>query len=479
VDQAEHWFRRCGTIRYEGQTTINTIRGNNRGLSPGSQVTVAQAKPVSWNTSNLHSSYANFCNANSTREEVVLNFGVNKSWDRSQRGAQGMEIELNHRIVLSPFAAKRSEPGWQRQNKARSNMMQQDKDTAHSHAMVVPRRIHFFVLCVMTIFLGICEDSVAAGEMKLHDLPDVLLAERASKKSGSRNDASVRMLVRSGKIEFDPQVFLPPFVPGSLYCQNGFQFLVEKADFNRGLNEVVYVTKPIGTTANPKIGECDSRFMRSNQSVALKESTLKKGKLSSLPREALSAARVALLAEFDLYEKNLRTEYLERGALDNLSTGLLVAQRQLIANLHLLPVDVLKVEGDGRNPLFLLHSLSAVDANELPAEVVFSVWLASTTNGWLAVGAAVRPGEANEVIFPDEVPDYREVRINGKRVLLAPFSYFEDTAVFSHLNVGGVEILRSPEFRKEKDKEGKWERRKNFGRYYLKNGSSVIELLRN
>lgn len=63
------------------------------------------AKPaITWNTAALHSSYANFCNANSTREEVVLNFGVNKAWDRTREAA---EIELNHRIVLSPFAAKR------------------------------------------------------------------------------------------------------------------------------------------------------------------------------------------------------------------------------------------------------------------------------------------------------------------------------------------------------------------------------------
>ena len=66
----------------------------------------AQQAPLSWNTSNLTSSYANFCNANSTREEVVLNFGVNKNWERGT-SRQSMEIELNHRIVLSPFAAKR------------------------------------------------------------------------------------------------------------------------------------------------------------------------------------------------------------------------------------------------------------------------------------------------------------------------------------------------------------------------------------
>ena len=59
---------------------------------------------VRWNTQGLKSSYANFCNATSTREEVVLNFGVSNNWDRTPRD---MEIELAHRIVLSPFAAKR------------------------------------------------------------------------------------------------------------------------------------------------------------------------------------------------------------------------------------------------------------------------------------------------------------------------------------------------------------------------------------
>src|SRR5258706_1023872 len=67
---------------------------------------VHQGRPqVKWDTANLHSSYANFCNANSTREEVVLNFGVNKTWERGPQGA--LDIELNHRIVLSPFAVKR------------------------------------------------------------------------------------------------------------------------------------------------------------------------------------------------------------------------------------------------------------------------------------------------------------------------------------------------------------------------------------
>lgn len=67
--------------------------------------TDAPASPkVRWNTDQLKSSYVNFANANSTQEEVVLNFGMNNSWDRL---AAEVEIELSHRIVMSPHAAKR------------------------------------------------------------------------------------------------------------------------------------------------------------------------------------------------------------------------------------------------------------------------------------------------------------------------------------------------------------------------------------
>lgn len=59
---------------------------------------------VRWDTSQLKSSYCNIANATSTREEVVLNFGVNQNWDRPRAE---LEIQLLHRIILSPYAAKR------------------------------------------------------------------------------------------------------------------------------------------------------------------------------------------------------------------------------------------------------------------------------------------------------------------------------------------------------------------------------------
>ena len=59
-----------------------------------------------FDTANIKSTYCNVCNATSTREEVVVNFGVNKTWDMNG-GSADLEVQLEHRIILSPFAAKR------------------------------------------------------------------------------------------------------------------------------------------------------------------------------------------------------------------------------------------------------------------------------------------------------------------------------------------------------------------------------------
>jgi hypothetical protein len=65
----------------------------------------ANATPtVQFDVSNLQSSYANVCNVSSTREEVVLAFGVNNVWERAQANIQ---VQLTNRIVLNPYAAKR------------------------------------------------------------------------------------------------------------------------------------------------------------------------------------------------------------------------------------------------------------------------------------------------------------------------------------------------------------------------------------
>lgn len=59
-----------------------------------------------FDTATLKSSYCNMANVTSTREEVVLNFGVNQSWDQPAAMAE-LRVDLLHRIILSPFAAKR------------------------------------------------------------------------------------------------------------------------------------------------------------------------------------------------------------------------------------------------------------------------------------------------------------------------------------------------------------------------------------
>ncbi len=59
---------------------------------------------LNWDDSKMKSSYANVCNVTSTREEVVMLFGVNQAWNRGQKE---VTIELTDRIIISPFAAKR------------------------------------------------------------------------------------------------------------------------------------------------------------------------------------------------------------------------------------------------------------------------------------------------------------------------------------------------------------------------------------
>ncbi len=72
------------------------------------EVGVPPAQPrLRFDTTNLKSSYCNMCNASSTREEVVLNFGINQSWDQPGAASAEVLIELQHRVILSPFAAKR------------------------------------------------------------------------------------------------------------------------------------------------------------------------------------------------------------------------------------------------------------------------------------------------------------------------------------------------------------------------------------
>jgi len=72
--------------------------------------TTTEAKPatasrVEWDDSKMDTNYANVANAASTREEVALVFGTNKTWKITDD--KPVKIDLTNRIILSPFAAKR------------------------------------------------------------------------------------------------------------------------------------------------------------------------------------------------------------------------------------------------------------------------------------------------------------------------------------------------------------------------------------
>jgi hypothetical protein len=62
------------------------------------------AQTITWDDSEITNCYANVCNVSSSREEVVLVFGVNKQWERN---SDDIQVKLNSRVILSPFAAKR------------------------------------------------------------------------------------------------------------------------------------------------------------------------------------------------------------------------------------------------------------------------------------------------------------------------------------------------------------------------------------
>jgi hypothetical protein len=67
--------------------------------------TTPDASRLRLDTSDLKSSYCNVCNASSTKEEVVLSLGINRNWELERDGQ--IDVQLLHRVILSPFAAKR------------------------------------------------------------------------------------------------------------------------------------------------------------------------------------------------------------------------------------------------------------------------------------------------------------------------------------------------------------------------------------
>ncbi len=75
-----------------------------KGTSGATAADAAAGPKIRWDDSHMQSAYANVCNVASTREEVVLLFGINQAW---HAGQQEIPIQLSSRIIISPHVAKR------------------------------------------------------------------------------------------------------------------------------------------------------------------------------------------------------------------------------------------------------------------------------------------------------------------------------------------------------------------------------------
>jgi hypothetical protein len=80
-----------------------TEKTRNEATATPSETTSSGPK-IRWDDTNMKSSYANVCNVASTREEVVLLFGINQAW---HSGQAEIPIQLTDRLILSPHVAKR------------------------------------------------------------------------------------------------------------------------------------------------------------------------------------------------------------------------------------------------------------------------------------------------------------------------------------------------------------------------------------
>jgi len=80
------------------------MAANKPAETPAAKGREAEGARIKWDDSNMKSSYANVCNVTSTREEVVMLFGINQAWNRGQKE---VTIQLTDRIIISPYAAKR------------------------------------------------------------------------------------------------------------------------------------------------------------------------------------------------------------------------------------------------------------------------------------------------------------------------------------------------------------------------------------
>jgi hypothetical protein len=71
----------------------------------GDDLEATRPSAVLWDDKAMATHFANVVNVQSTREQVDLFFGMNRTWNSAQTGQ--VTVDLSNRIVLTPHAAKR------------------------------------------------------------------------------------------------------------------------------------------------------------------------------------------------------------------------------------------------------------------------------------------------------------------------------------------------------------------------------------
>jgi hypothetical protein len=74
------------------------------GEDPDSNET-RRAGAVHWHDEKMETSFANVINVQATREQIEIFFGITRTWNAESDNI--MRIDLHHRQILTPLAAKR------------------------------------------------------------------------------------------------------------------------------------------------------------------------------------------------------------------------------------------------------------------------------------------------------------------------------------------------------------------------------------
>ena len=76
------------------------------GLKP-KHTTSMNGMTINWHDDKMESLYANIGTATANREEFYFLFGTHQNWRGSVSETKEIDVNLNTRMVLNPYAAKR------------------------------------------------------------------------------------------------------------------------------------------------------------------------------------------------------------------------------------------------------------------------------------------------------------------------------------------------------------------------------------